>query len=68
MSFKIVERDEVGRVQAIYLRGNEVILTPAGNHSNGKSQVHLLEFLAKVFLPAGWPESVSPDYLQSVIW
>jgi hypothetical protein len=37
---------------------HKVILASVGGRQ--KNGVHLLEFLTKVFLPAGWPEGVSP--------
>ncbi|KAJ6599906.1 vitamin B6 photo-protection and homoeostasis-domain-containing protein [Mycena vulgaris] len=63
---RIVEREEGGRAHSSE-HGGEMSIgsTSISQHSR---QVRLVEFATKVFLPAGYPASVSPDYLRYQIF
>ncbi|KAJ7742156.1 vitamin B6 photo-protection and homoeostasis-domain-containing protein [Mycena maculata] len=63
---RIVEREEGGRAQSSE-HGGEM---SAGSNSVSLPPPHIrfVEFAAKVFLPAGYPASVSPDYLRYQIF
>ncbi|KAF8886816.1 vitamin B6 photo-protection and homoeostasis-domain-containing protein [Infundibulicybe gibba] len=64
--FRITERDEAGRVSVYNFQsgrgqarvGRAVDAQPRQMHTG------LLDFAKKVFLPAGYPDTVSPDYLR----
>lgn len=56
----ILERDESGRTRRVYISGNQVL-----SSSDSTRPLSLpLDFIKKVFLPSGYPQSVSPDYLR----
>ncbi|KAJ7154551.1 vitamin B6 photo-protection and homoeostasis-domain-containing protein [Mycena filopes] len=61
---RIIEREEGGRVRSsdsehgVELRGTTIA------RSLNPFHLQALEFAGKVFLPAGYPASVSPDYLR----
>ncbi|KAJ7484235.1 vitamin B6 photo-protection and homoeostasis-domain-containing protein [Mycena latifolia] len=59
---RIVEREEGGHAHSSEHGGEMSVGTTS--HSQQTPQVRLMEFAAKVFLPAGYPASVSPDYLR----
>ncbi|KAJ7199196.1 vitamin B6 photo-protection and homoeostasis-domain-containing protein [Mycena pura] len=63
---RIVERDEGGRVHSSeHGNGNGGNVLQRRAPSNPlPAHVRLVDFAAKVFLPAGYPASVSPDYLR----
>ncbi|KAF5377770.1 hypothetical protein D9757_008111 [Collybiopsis confluens] len=54
---QVTERDEAGHVSRISFQDRLAV-------SSSSSQTSLLTALAKLFLPAGYPHSVSPDYLR----
>ncbi|KAJ7150836.1 vitamin B6 photo-protection and homoeostasis-domain-containing protein [Mycena crocata] len=63
---RIVEREEGGRAHSSEHGGEMSVGTTI--FSNKHPQVRFIEFAAKVFLPAGYPASVSPDYLRYQIF
>ncbi|KAF8880459.1 vitamin B6 photo-protection and homoeostasis-domain-containing protein [Gymnopilus junonius] len=64
----IQERDEVGRHREIFASGGKIKTTLStknstkGTHHAGR--VYFVDLLTKMFLPAGYPNTVSPDYLR----
>ncbi|KAJ7670365.1 vitamin B6 photo-protection and homoeostasis-domain-containing protein [Mycena rosella] len=63
---RIIEREENGRAHSSD-HGGEMSIDATARIQN-PPQVRVAEFAAKVFLPAGYPASVSPDYLQYQIF
>ncbi|GAW05970.1 DUF647-domain-containing protein [Lentinula edodes] len=62
---EVTERDEAGHVFRIRIKPSTIgqVVFDA-NIEDNSSRASLLSFITKVFLPAGYPRSVSPDYLR----
>ncbi|GAW09223.1 duf647 domain-containing protein [Lentinula edodes] len=61
---EVTERDDAGHVVRIRIKSltiGQMVFTTIGDNT---SRASFLSFVAKVFLPAGYPRSVSPDYLR----
>jgi hypothetical protein len=69
MGVTIVERDEAGHLRRTFL-GENNIRSVREDNSDGRKQrdLHILSTLSHVFLPSGYPASVSPDYLHYQIY
>ncbi|KAJ6627637.1 vitamin B6 photo-protection and homoeostasis-domain-containing protein [Mycena sp. CBHHK59/15] len=65
----ITELDESGRTHSndTQLRGDEITARSTARNQR-PIQIQVLDFVTKVFLPAGYPASVSPDYLRYQIF
>ncbi|TFK39310.1 vitamin B6 photo-protection and homoeostasis-domain-containing protein [Crucibulum laeve] len=65
-SIIITERDEAGRNHQIQISGSKVKreVTRLSNTHSHSTGAWLTDFMRKVFLPAGYPNSVSSDYLR----
>ncbi|KAE9399909.1 DUF647-domain-containing protein [Gymnopus androsaceus JB14] len=63
---EVIERDEAGHVFRIKVKDFEThqLVLDNAKANNRSSSTSFLSFIAKVFLPAGYPRSVSPDYLR----
>ncbi|KAG7446676.1 DUF647-domain-containing protein [Guyanagaster necrorhizus] len=61
MSIRIVERDDVGRLHYIDIVNDEITVRA---DTGGSKPLPFAETLSKVFLPAGYPDSVTPDYFR----
>ncbi|KAJ4473656.1 vitamin B6 photo-protection and homoeostasis-domain-containing protein [Lentinula aciculospora] len=63
---EITERDEAGHITRITIKPLPTgqVLFDADFSENTTARASFLSFIAKVFLPAGYPRSVSPDYLR----
>ncbi|KAJ3787530.1 vitamin B6 photo-protection and homoeostasis-domain-containing protein [Lentinula aff. detonsa] len=61
---EITERDEAGNVIQMRIKSSTTGQVVLGSKANNTSRASFLSFIAKVFLPAGYPRSVSPDYLR----
>ncbi|GBE89158.1 predicted protein [Sparassis crispa] len=71
MQFTITERDESGRINVAFSTTSASGKPPGeylGVVEADKGRTNWRLFLANVFLPAGYPTSVSPDYLQYQIY
>ncbi|KAJ6469339.1 vitamin B6 photo-protection and homoeostasis-domain-containing protein [Mycena sanguinolenta] len=66
VGLRIIEREQDGRAHSID-HGGETSGIIAST-SRRPCHVQLMEFMTKVFLPAGYPGSVSPDYLRYQIF
>ncbi|KAJ8495775.1 hypothetical protein ONZ45_g12723 [Pleurotus djamor] len=69
LNFRIVEQDDSGRTYHTKIEGGKIFTNVEENRekARGVATKHIdttLEFMSKVFLPAGYPNSVSPDYLR----
>ncbi|KAG6901562.1 hypothetical protein C0995_010540 [Termitomyces sp. Mi166 len=77
LEFTIVERDEAGRNRRTLVGQNQVCLYPLRNSwhltysakisvqadsGNNAGHQHVADFLAKVFLPSGYPKSVTTGF------
>ncbi|KAG5729079.1 UPF0420 protein [Termitomyces sp. T112] len=62
LEFTIVERDETGRKRRTFVAKNKISVQ--ADLSNNTGHQRAVDFLAKVFLPSGYPSSVTPDYLR----
>ncbi|KAJ4498945.1 vitamin B6 photo-protection and homoeostasis-domain-containing protein, partial [Lentinula lateritia] len=62
---EVTERDEAGHVFRIRIKPSTIgqVVFDA-NIEDDTSRASFLSFITKVFLPAGYPRSVSPDYLR----
>ncbi|KAK5708639.1 hypothetical protein LTS12_028166 [Elasticomyces elasticus] len=73
MAIEIIERNEVNQPTATYVytesnhRGRFDLLPPSST-STPWYQAKVMNILADVFLPAGYPHSVSEDYLSYQIF
>lgn len=71
MTVKIVERDGAGRIHVVRLSGENiqrvVTRSQAAKPDNSPMglNVQVLDVLSSVFLPSGYPESVSPGMFIS---
>ncbi|KAJ7096150.1 vitamin B6 photo-protection and homoeostasis-domain-containing protein [Mycena epipterygia] len=63
---RIVEREENGRAHSSE-HGGEMSIGPTSLNQN-PTHIRVVEFATKVFLPAGYPASVSPDYRRYQIF
>ncbi|KAK0213232.1 vitamin B6 photo-protection and homoeostasis-domain-containing protein [Desarmillaria ectypa] len=61
MAIRIVERDDGGRLHYIDIVNDEITVKA---DSVGSKPLPFAQILSKVFLPAGYPDSVTPDYLR----
>ncbi|KAJ3828355.1 vitamin B6 photo-protection and homoeostasis-domain-containing protein [Lentinula raphanica] len=64
---EVTERDEAGNVVRIRIKSSTFkpgLVAFDTKENNTSSRASFLSFIAKVFLPAGYPRSVSPDYLR----
>ncbi|KAJ7034584.1 vitamin B6 photo-protection and homoeostasis-domain-containing protein [Mycena alexandri] len=59
---RIIEREDGGRAHSSDHRGEMSATTASATRT--PLRVQITEFAGKVFLPAGYPASVSPDYLR----
>ncbi|KAK7050297.1 vitamin B6 photo-protection and homoeostasis-domain-containing protein [Favolaschia claudopus] len=69
MSLRVLERDPNGRTSSGVSVGSEYAVEPertldAASHTKKSHYTQLVDLAAKVFLPEGYPNSVSGDYLQ----
>ncbi|KAF9553925.1 DUF647-domain-containing protein [Agrocybe pediades] len=63
--FVVEERNERGKTVRTCLEGSTIKSTQIDRTSNELTRrVYAMDFLSKVFLPSGYPNSVSPDYLH----
>ncbi|KAF8067683.1 vitamin B6 photo-protection and homoeostasis-domain-containing protein [Lyophyllum atratum] len=56
----VVEKDDAGRHRKSFVTHNQVLSDPTVN----TSKRHVMDFLTKVFLPSGYPNTVSPGEYQ----
>ncbi|KAF9078228.1 vitamin B6 photo-protection and homoeostasis-domain-containing protein [Rhodocollybia butyracea] len=63
---EVTERDEAGHIFRIRVEDSKAaqLLPDQNTKNNGTSRPSFLSFLTRVFLPSGYPRSVSPDYLR----
>ncbi|KAF9458903.1 vitamin B6 photo-protection and homoeostasis-domain-containing protein [Collybia nuda] len=60
--FVVTERDDIGRFRRAHVMGGRVtVISESGEYPN---RLYVLDVAKKVFLPSGYPSSVSPDYLR----
>lgn len=69
---QFVERDEAGRVTSTFT-SEEKEVTPMSKmdtmqQTRSSHDFRALEVVAKIFLPAGFPDSVSPDYFRYQVY
>ncbi|KAI0077116.1 DUF647-domain-containing protein [Panus rudis PR-1116 ss-1] len=72
-AYRILEKDESGRASATFIVSSEdaSISNDARSSSETRDHHQLVGwrgFLRDIFLPAGYPATVSPDYLQCQIY
>ncbi|KAI0336627.1 DUF647-domain-containing protein [Cubamyces sp. BRFM 1775] len=69
-SYAVRERDGSGRVIAVYSSGGGPATTENGtaNPKAGNRRSNWRRVLSDVFLPEGYPSTVSSDYLQYQVW
>ncbi|THU87162.1 DUF647-domain-containing protein [Dendrothele bispora CBS 962.96] len=61
----IIERDESGRVNSTRIVNHQISRSSNnGSEKRARTRSSATEILSKVFLPVGYPRSVSPDYLR----
>ncbi|KAH0581791.1 hypothetical protein H2248_011473, partial [Termitomyces sp. 'cryptogamus'] len=60
LEFTIVERDEAGRNRRTFVAKNKISVQ--ADLSNNTGHQRAVDFLAKVFLPSGYPSSVTPEH------
>ncbi|GLB39234.1 putative vitamin B6 photo-protection and homoeostasis [Lyophyllum shimeji] len=58
----VVEKDDAGHYRRTFVSNNKTEVIP--DRSEHTSRRHVKGLLTKVFLPSGYPNSVSPDYLR----
>ncbi|KAJ7598393.1 vitamin B6 photo-protection and homoeostasis-domain-containing protein [Mycena floridula] len=62
-NIEILEQDDAGRIHQTRISNQQIERTAI--EPNGENvRLPALEFLGKVFLPTGYPKTVSPDYLR----
>ncbi|KAI0747140.1 vitamin B6 photo-protection and homoeostasis-domain-containing protein, partial [Daedaleopsis nitida] len=66
--FVVRERDGSGRVIAQYDSADELLATTSKRHKTQTRSVDWRSLLSNIFLPEGYPATVSDDYLQYQIW
>ncbi|KAK7059840.1 vitamin B6 photo-protection and homoeostasis-domain-containing protein [Favolaschia claudopus] len=67
MSLRVLERDPTGRTSSGVSAGSEYAVErslDSASHTKNSFYTQLVDFAVKVFLPEGYPNSVSGDYLQ----
>jgi hypothetical protein len=66
MGVTIVERDEAGHLRKTFMSDNDVRLVRQG--AEKQRRFRILNTFSHIFLPSGFPASVSPDYLHYQIY